>query len=61
MIGDQDNFTRVEKFQEFAGEFPEPKRMEYFDGGVDHFFFGREELVCDLITDWLRQEGFVPK
>lgn len=47
-----DDFTGVAKMTSFYGNLSEPKTLEVVPG-VDHFWFGRESELCNIIISWL--------
>lgn len=54
LIGSNDNFTGVSKFNDRIAKFPEPKEVYVFDD-IDHFYFGKEIELAQKIDDWIRR------
>lgn len=54
LIGANDNFTGVSKFNDRIAKFPEPKESFVFDE-IDHFYFGKEIELAQKIDDWIRR------
>jgi alpha/beta superfamily hydrolase len=54
LIGSNDNFTGVSKFNDRIAKFPEPKELYVFDD-IDHFYFGKEIELAQKIDDWIRR------
>lgn len=53
IIGDQDNFTSVTKFEATLKQFPQETTTGVVLPNRDHFFHGKEAEVMKTIGDWL--------
>eukprot|EP01120_Amphizonella_sp_Union-15-10_P001249 TRINITY_DN112_c0_g1_i1.p1 TRINITY_DN112_c0_g1~~TRINITY_DN112_c0_g1_i1.p1 ORF type:complete len:233 (+),score=26.76 TRINITY_DN112_c0_g1_i1:172-870(+) len=54
IMGDRDSFTGVETFRRRVDEMPDSKRYRIVKGG-DHFWFGKENVLLDLVEEWVRE------
>jgi len=54
LMGTQDNFTGIAKFHSGVGSFGSPMEVVVVQG-ADHFFFGKEAVVCRAVHDWLQK------
>ena len=55
VIGDEDNYTSVSRFESKLDLIGRPVRRVVVPG-VDHFFVGRESAVVDAVVAWIHEE-----
>lgn len=59
VMGTEDNFTSLPNFNRMAQAFPSPKDVAIVRGS-DHFFFGKEKLLCRIVQEWLQKVSPYP-
>ena len=56
IIGDRDNFTGLKSFQKMFSQLADPKEQLVCEG-LDHFWFGKEQLLYEAIRGWGAKQG----
>lgn len=53
IIGDRDDFTSLQAFNQFFQDLPNPKQKKIISN-VDHFWGGKEKHLVDEISSWIK-------
>jgi alpha/beta superfamily hydrolase len=53
VIGSSDNFTSSWKLECAVADFPGEQSSTVVHEGLDHFWFGQEDALCDSILEWM--------